>query len=89
MDRSFELGTVVITRAAERQIYHPDIDEALARHARGDWGNLDPEDVAENEFSLQMGLRILSSYEDRLGNKFWIITEADRSYTTILLPEDY
>jgi hypothetical protein len=60
----------------------------LARHASGDWGDLDAHDRRENERSLRHGWRVLSSYP--VGNKtVWIITEADRSVTTILLPEEY
>ncbi|MDP9486576.1 MAG: hypothetical protein M3Q49_12470 [Actinomycetota bacterium] len=62
----------------------------LARHATGDWGDLDGHDRRENRRSLRNGWRILSSYpvgED--GKKVWVITEADRSCTTILLPEEY
>ena len=63
--------------------------DTIHRHSIGDWGELDDEDKAENELSLKEGFRILSSYTDRNGTKFWIITEADRSSTTVLLPEDY
>lgn len=60
----------------------------LSRHASGDWGNVDAHDRKENELSLKHGWRIVSSYQ--IGEKtIWIITEADRSVTTILLPEDY
>lgn len=55
----------------------------------GDWGDLCEEDRQANEDALNRDLRLLSSYSDRNGTKFWIITEADRSLTTILLPEDY
>ena len=60
----------------------------LNRHQRGDWGELDPEDVRENETSLRAGFRLLSAYTVA-GQKLWVITEADRSATTILLPEEY
>jgi hypothetical protein len=63
--------------------------ELLTRHMQGDWGELDPEDVAANEFALQHGLRLLSVYRLSDGTRLWIITEADRSATTILLPEEY
>jgi hypothetical protein len=60
----------------------------LARHATGDWGDLDEQDREENELSLKHGWRIVSSYI--VGEKtVWIITEADRSVTTILLPDEY
>ena len=60
----------------------------LHRHLSGDWGDLDEEDKAENDFSIEHGFRILSAYNTPLG-KLWIITEADRSVTTFLLPEEY
>jgi hypothetical protein len=55
----------------------------------GDWGDLDEEDKRENEFSLQHGFRIFSSYILSSGDKLWVITEADRSVTTLLLPDEY
>jgi len=63
--------------------------ELLARHHGGDWGNLPDEDVAENELALRIGTRILSSYILANGEQLWIITEADRSATTLLLPQEY
>jgi hypothetical protein len=63
--------------------------EFLQRHAAGDWGEVDAHDKAENEYSLQHGFRLLSAYRLADGTKIWIITEADRSSTTILLPEEY
>ena len=61
----------------------------LMRHASGDWGDVPPEDWEENEFSLTNDFRLLSSYTLRNETRIWIITEADRSITTILLPEEY
>jgi hypothetical protein len=61
----------------------------LERHLAGDWGELSPEDIHENELSLQRGWRILSCYRLSTGVKFWVITEGDRSATTFLLPEEY
>ena len=63
--------------------------EFLSRHLRGDWGDLCQEDKTENELSLKYGFRLMSSYEVTDNEKIWIITEADRSVTTLLLPEDY
>jgi len=60
----------------------------LQRHLNGDWGDLSEEDKTENEFSLQRGYRLLSAYQT-LHGKLWIITEADRSATTFLLPSEY
>jgi hypothetical protein len=63
--------------------------QALRRHARGDWGELDPEDRQANDAALKNGTRLLSVYKTKSGMKFWIITEADRSSTTVLVPEEY
>ncbi|HOW67650.1 MAG TPA: hypothetical protein P5186_18150 [Candidatus Paceibacterota bacterium] len=87
--RAVRLGEVVMSRAAHYQLMREDVFTALSRHASGDWGDVSPEDAAENDRSLREGFRLLSSYRDRRGTKFWIITEADRSITTVLLPEDY
>jgi hypothetical protein len=85
----FPLGQVVITRNAKDQLHPADVPLALNRHASGDWGNVDEHDRRENEISLAQNLRLFSVYHDQNGVKFWIITEADRSATTVLLPEDY
>ena len=84
----FPLGQVVMTSNAAAQLAADDIQNALARHAAGDWGEVCEADRQENELSLKEGFRLLSVY--RSGDtKFWIITEADRSVTTVLMPEDY
>jgi hypothetical protein len=84
------LGWVVATPAALKLLMeareHP--FNFLARHATGDWGDLCAFDRRQNEIALREGLRVLSSYDFPAG-RVWIITEADRSVTTILLPEDY
>jgi hypothetical protein len=67
---------------------HLDVRLALLRHAGRDWGNVCKDDWKANDEALQNGDRLLSSYESQ-GVKFWIITEWDRSVTTVLLPEDY
>ena len=85
----FQLGRLYITCGAVEQISDEDVQTALWRHVRGDWGELSPADQRENEVSVAQGFRILSAYQDRHGTKFWIITEADRSATTVLLPEEY
>jgi hypothetical protein len=85
----FPLGQVVATPNALDSLSQPDILTALRRHAAGDWGDVSDEDRQENELSLEEGLRLLSVYRSAGGTKFWIITEADRSSTTVLLPEDY
>jgi hypothetical protein len=89
MKTKFELGQTVITPSALALLDFTDIIPALRRHVSGDWGNVDPEDAAENEIALVEGLRILSAYTSSSNQIFWIITEADRSCTTVLLPEDY
>ena len=84
----FPLGQIVMTANASGQLAAEDMQKALTRHASGDWGDVCEEDREENELSLKEGFRLLSVY--RSGeSKFWIITEADRSITTVLMPEDY
>ena len=87
----FPLGRLVATPGALREIEEADQSprEFLQRHVTGDWGDLCEEDKNENEFSLKNELRILSAYTLRTGVKIWVITEADRSATTILLPDEY
>ena len=85
----FLLGRIVATPNAINQIPNDEILVALARHVRGDWGTLDPEDWTANDDALKHGGRLLSSYHSTRNVKFWIITEWDRSVTTVLLPEDY
>ena len=63
--------------------------EFLTRHINRDWGDLDEEDRKENEYSLEHGFRLLSAYKTNAGDRIWIVTEADRSVTTLLLPEEY
>ncbi len=82
------LGQVVITRNALEAIPPADVPRALARHADGDWGDLCEEDRQQNELCLEQGCRLFSAYQATDGTKFWIITEADRSVTTVLLPLD-
>ena len=90
MMRPLPLGKVVATPGALEVLTEvgEDLRLLLARHASGDWGDLDEDDRRENERSLRHGWRVLSSYPVR-GKTVWIITEADRSVTTILLPEEY
>ena len=88
-ENRFALGQTVITSNAMQCLHPDDVLQALGRHARGDWGDVCPEDGEENELSLKEGFRLLSAYTDRNGTKFWIISEADRRSTSVLLPEDY
>jgi len=83
------MGQIVITPAAQETLSPRDIIHGLGRHSRGDWGTLDDEDKAANDRSLKVGARLLSAYQGAKGAKFWIITESDRSITTILLPGEY
>lgn len=85
----FELGKTVITANAVQLLDPRDITKALSRHCCGDWGDVTPKDWGENELALQCGFRLFSVYHGLDGRTFWIITEADRSATKILLPEDY
>jgi hypothetical protein len=85
----FPLGRVFITPGVERELSPVDVIGGLKRHAQGDWGEVPEEDWEENEHSLKEGFRLLSSYRGATGTRFWIITEHDRSVTTVLLPEEY
>ena len=87
----FVLGHVVATPGALAALEAADElpPDYLGRHVRGDWGEIPDEDKKENELSLREGLRILSAYDTRLGVRLWVITEADRSSTCVLLPEEY
>ena len=84
----FPLGQVVATRAVMEVIPNETVVNSLRRHARCDWGDVCKEDRKANEEALKDGARLLSVYKTG-ETKFWIITEADRSVTTLLLPEDY
>jgi hypothetical protein len=90
MTAPLPLGQVVTTPGALKLLIekgeHP--FDLLARHATGDWGELCAFDRRQNEIALRDGYRVFSSYETPAG-RVWIITEADRSITTILLPEEY
>ena len=90
MTEPFPLGRILATPGALEALREAGEDPLrfLARHASGDRGELDPHDRRENERSLRRGWRLLSSYPVG-GGRVWVITEADRSVTTILLPEEY
>ena len=85
----FPLGQIVITANALNTLPNDDVLAALKRHAVGDWGTLDPEDLQSNERALKNGGRLFSRYVSNQKIPFWIITEWDRSVTTVLLPQDY
>jgi hypothetical protein len=85
----FPLGQTVQTPNALATLQPLSVIICLGRHVRGDWGNCGKEDAQSNNDALKHGDRLFSVYQDFNGVKFWIITEADRSVTTVLLPEDY
>jgi hypothetical protein len=85
----FSLGALVATSNAASTLLPEDIRSALRRHATGDWGDLDTEDRLANEQALLQGERLFSAYNSATGVRFYVITEWDRSVTTVLLPEDY
>ena len=85
----FALGRLLITPGAKEALEESEVLQSLGRHASGDWGDVSEDDAKENEFSVSRNLRIFSVYHSSNGEKFWVITEADRSVTTVLLPEEY
>lgn len=85
----FWLGKFYMTSEAGLKLDKEDALIALRRHHNGDWGDICAEDREANETALKIGGRLLSVYHDRKGVKFYIITEADRNTTTVLLPSDY
>ena len=85
----FTIGQLVATPNALRHLEHTDIQSALRRHVAGDWGELCKDDQKQNEFALKYEMRLLSVYHSAKGVRFYVITESDRSVTTVLLPEDY
>lgn len=87
----FPLGDVMATPGALGALKRTkqSIFEFVYRHAQGDWGELSEQDRQENELSLRESLRLMSVYRLNEGTKIWIITEADRSVTTVLLPDEY
>ena len=85
----FWLGKFYMTSEASRALDMEDVLVALRRHHNGDWGDVCADDREANETALKIGGLLLSVYHDRKGVKFWIVTEADRNTTTVLLPTDY
>jgi hypothetical protein len=87
----FPLGQTFITPGAQDALAQSGQSARafLSRHVTGDWGDLGADDKAENDFSVDKYLRIFSAYHTADGVKVWVITEADRSATTILLPSEY
>lgn len=85
----FRLGRTLTTPGARDELDPEDVLLAMRRHARGDWGDCCADDKEANDLAVVDGSRIFSVFHDRYGVKFWIITEADRSATTVLLPNEY
>ena len=87
----FELGRVVATSGALSALQKAEQlpAEFLDRHVNGDWGEVPEADKQENEVAVEQGFRILSAYTTSAGDQIWILTEADRSATTIMLPTEY
>lgn len=89
MESLFGLGKLLATPGALSALSSTEIQRALARHLSGDWGQVGRDDWQENDRSLEESRRLFSVYAAQSGQVFWVITEADRSATTILLPEEY
>lgn len=89
MQPAFPLGNIYITRGASDALNHSDVLGVLGRHVQGDWGDVCEEDKQANDAAVRDGERILSAYVAESGTRFWVITEADRSATTVLLPDEY
>lgn len=89
----FALGHLSMTRGVAESLSPLSVMLALARHVRGDWGDLDSEDKQANNLALLDGTRLLSCYSlpdiDGKSTRVYVITEADRSATTVMLPEEY
>jgi hypothetical protein len=87
----FDLGTLLATPGALKVLRRSQQDPEVffTRHATGDWGNLSGDDRDANMEALAGGSRVFSAYTTKSGDRVWVITEADRMCTTILLPEEY
>ena len=90
----FDTGQLVVTRGvsdliADNEEFERHVQTSLLRHVTGDWGDLCEEDKAANELALQEGERLFSAYTIKSVPKIWIITERDRSVTTVLFPDEY
>ncbi len=95
-DQLFPLGRITMTTSLQGQIqeanpggWEEELQGLIRRHVSGDWGDLDDEEKQENQISLERGFRIFSAYNTSGDIRVWVITEADRSITTCLLPQDY
>ena len=85
----FRLGHIVATPNALGRLSQHDMLRGLQRHSAGDWGEVEDQDRQANDAALTNGRRLLSVYHSEKQVRFWMITEADRSVTTVLMPEDY
>ena len=95
-EQLFPLGRIMMTtnlqgklQEANPEGWEEELQGLITRHASGDWGDIAEEDQRENELSVRQGFRIFSAYTTGSGIRVWVITEADRSVTTALLPQDY
>ena len=94
MGHLFNTGQIYITCGVNKQItdnakFAIFVSDSLNKHIRGEWGEISEDDKEENQFSLNRDLRLFSAYERNDFPKIWIITEADRSVTTVLFPDEY
>ncbi len=93
--KKFKLGSICLSRGVFDECnniagFYDFVTDSIEKHSLGNWGDLSEIDKRENEFSLDKHLRILSAYHSHnSGKKIWVITEADRSMTTVLFPEEY
>ena len=95
-EQLFPLGRIMITTNLQGQLqetnpegWEEELQGFIRRHTSGDWGDMDKEDKQQNDLSVKRGFRMFSAYNTEAGFRVWVITEADRSCTTVLLPEDY
>jgi hypothetical protein len=87
--KTFSLGQTIVSSQARAQLHPQDVDQALQRHAHGDWGDLASQGAAPPQVADWDGFRLVSAYRDRRGTGFLILTEADRSATQVLVAEDF
>lgn len=85
----FNPGFLAMTPGVQELLSLPEVLALVHRHVHGDWGDLDAEDRQANASALRSGGRLLSAYRTLSGDRVWVITEADRSSTTVLLPSEY
>lgn len=86
---AFQLGTIAVTLDAMEVATRQQLATLLERHQSGDWGDLDPQDKKANEHALRHGERLFSKYDLTPDTELWVVTEWDRSVTTILTPDEY